>query len=170
VSGTLTSNAVFAPETYQLAFDIGSNSSPSGTNTVTVSLDGYSETYSRTGAVPLTMILRTVTVAATLIFATTTSETDNAGIIRRVGARRVTLRHVSRLPPPNRTCNFHCIRLSIRRSCPNVSVRWCQHFADIHGNNSPVLASYYRDDVAPGRSPSIFPQSPACPAPSWRSG
>jgi hypothetical protein len=33
-------------------------------------------------------------------------------LARRVGAGRGVSRPVFRLPPPNRTCNFHCIRLS----------------------------------------------------------
>ncbi len=33
----------------------------------------------------------------------------------RVEAQRVALRHFSKPPPPNPTCNFHCIELSSRR-------------------------------------------------------
>ena len=83
VSGTLTSKLVFAPGTYQLSFSLGNNSSSNGTNSVTVSLDGYNETFSRTGAVPLETINRTlaVTSASSLVFATPAGDSDDTGII-----------------------------------------------------------------------------------------
>ena len=34
------------------------------------------------------------------------------GLHRRIRAERVAFQYVSPLSPPNRTCNFHCIRLS----------------------------------------------------------
>ena len=79
-SATITTMMSFAPGTYVLEFDIGSNGGP---NSMLVTLGTYSETFTRTGSVsPLENISRTITLtsASTLSFKETTGP-DTAGII-----------------------------------------------------------------------------------------
>ena len=83
VSGTLTSKMDFGPGNYTFSFEIGNNPSNSALNLLTVSLGNYSESFTRSGTVPLETITREVdvTTASPLIFATPASDNDDIGII-----------------------------------------------------------------------------------------
>lgn len=83
VSGTLESKAVFAPGTYTLSFNLGNNGAFASANSVTASLDGFSETFTRSGSPAFQTITRsfTTTSSGRLIFATPASDGDNAGIV-----------------------------------------------------------------------------------------
>lgn len=84
VSGTLESNTSFNPGTYELTFDIGRNPNGAGpTDSVMVGLGNYTETFERTGMVPLEAVTRTFTTdtLSPLVFSTLASDSDNGGII-----------------------------------------------------------------------------------------
>jgi hypothetical protein len=83
VSGTLTSKASFAPGQYIFSFSIGNTQIGGPTNTVTVTLGDYQETFSRTGLGTLDTITRAITLtsSAQLVFATPAGDGDDGGII-----------------------------------------------------------------------------------------
>ena len=61
-SGTLESKMSFSPGTYELTFDIGRNPNGVGlTDSVMISLGEFSETFTRTGSVPLETLTRVFT-------------------------------------------------------------------------------------------------------------
>jgi hypothetical protein len=82
-SGTLASNAVFGPGSYTLSFEIGNNPSNQDPNSMTVSLGSYSQTYTRTGDVPLQLVTATftTTTGGSLTFGTPLSDSDNIGVV-----------------------------------------------------------------------------------------
>jgi hypothetical protein len=79
----LTSRQTFAPGIYNLSFSVGNNGTYATTNTMTVSLGSFSETFSETGAVPLQPVSRQITLTAPsrLVFATNSGDTDYTGVI-----------------------------------------------------------------------------------------
>jgi hypothetical protein len=85
VSGTIVTKSVFGPGVYNLSFDLGNDKNIGGlTNSVTVSLGSYSETFTETGNnVPLTTISRTITLMTTsaLTFATDPTDSDDGGVV-----------------------------------------------------------------------------------------
>ncbi|TWU60354.1 hypothetical protein Poly51_06290 [Rubripirellula tenax] len=82
-SGSIETNFDIAPGLYRLSFNLGNNRDFAAENMVTVSLDGYSETFSRTGVVSLESIERLITVTSSsrLSFVTPSSDADLGGIV-----------------------------------------------------------------------------------------
>jgi hypothetical protein len=84
-AGTLTSKTVFTPGTYDISFSIGNNAGFSGTNTntMTLSLGSFQETFSEAGVQPLQTVSREITLATSsqLVFASPSSDTDNFGVV-----------------------------------------------------------------------------------------
>jgi hypothetical protein len=83
VSGTLTTKSSFDAGEYTLSFSIGNTQIGGPTNTMTVSLGNYQETFTRTGLGTFDTITRTIdlTSSAQLVFATPASDSDDGGII-----------------------------------------------------------------------------------------
>jgi PEP-CTERM motif len=99
VSGTLATDSSFGPGLYTLSFSIGNTQIGGATNTMTVSLGNYQETFVRTGLGTLDTITRTIdlTSSAQLVFATPASDSDDGGII----IDNVSLNPTAAVPEPS---------------------------------------------------------------------